>query len=85
MSEVESKHGADALEEWLSAKVAQTVGAPATEIDVEAAFSDLGLSSRDAILLTADIEDHLGTGELEPSLMWDFPTIRALAAHLATM
>jgi acyl carrier protein len=44
-------------------------------------FVNLGLSSRDAVLLSGDLEDWLGR-DLDPALLWDHPTIAGLAGSL---
>jgi acyl carrier protein len=80
-----TKHSVEMIESWLSAEIASSLEATPGKIDVEQPFTNLGLSSRQAILLTARLEDHLEIGELDPSLLWDFPTIRKLAVHLASL
>lgn len=46
-------------------------------------FQALGLSSRDAVTLSGDIEELTGQ-QIEPRLFWDYPTIDRLCAHLAS-
>jgi acyl carrier protein len=43
---------------------------------------NLGVSSRQAVMLSGDLEDWLGR-ELDPSLLWDRPNIAELSAWLA--
>ncbi|HEY9857226.1 MAG TPA: acyl carrier protein [Stenomitos sp.] len=69
-----------ALEDWLVERLTQDLNLE-QEIDVRRPFSYYGLDSVMAISLAADLEDMLGR-ELEPTLLWDFPTIEALAAFL---
>ena len=71
---------AAAIETWLVAALARELGTPA--VDATTAFPDLGLGSRQAVLLAGDLEDWLGR-EVDAALMWEHPNARALAAHLA--
>lgn len=71
-----------AMQNWLRHYVAQCVELDAQHVDVDAHFVDLGLSSRDAVAMTAELETL--TGQLiDPAVVFDFPTIRVLAAHLS--
>ncbi len=83
-SEESGVSGASAEEilNWLIRWVAKEVKVDPAQIDVDEPFVNFGLTSRQAVLLSGDLEDWLGV-ELEPSLVWDFPTINTLSAHLA--
>jgi acyl carrier protein len=70
------------IRDWLTRYVAALVELPAREIDVQAPHVDLGLSSQDLVILSGDLEDWLGC-EVSPTLAWEYPTIAALADHLA--
>jgi acyl carrier protein len=76
---------ADAIRAWLVTRVAKELGLPEARIKTDEEFANLGLGSRQAILITGELEDLLRREELDPSLLWDFPTIDKLAAHLATL
>ncbi len=72
---------ADELRPWLIERVAEyTERAPDT-IATSAPLSDFGLESVYALALCGDIEDHLGI-RLEPTLIWDYPTVDALVSYL---
>jgi polyketide synthase 13 len=72
-----------AMENWLRHYVAQCVHVDASHIDVQADFVDLGLSSRDVVAMTAELETL--TGQLiDPAVVFDFPTIHRLAQQLAS-
>jgi len=77
-----SKKSAQEVEGWLAALVGGLVGLPAEEIDRKARFDRYGLDSSAAISVTVELEDYLGR-ELEPTLLYDHPTIAELARHLA--
>ncbi|MFD7505023.1 acyl carrier protein [Streptomyces sp. NPDC059850] len=70
-----------ALREWLAAEVAVLLGIEPETVDRSARFGEYGLESISGLTLAAAIEDHLGI-ELDPTVVWDHPSIDALAAHL---
>lgn len=70
------------LEAWLIERIAAETGQPAHEIDINLPFARLGLDSTAAVALTGDLEDILGL-TLDPTLVFEFPTIARLAKHLA--
>ncbi|WP_439379281.1 SDR family NAD(P)-dependent oxidoreductase [Amycolatopsis lexingtonensis] len=54
------------------------------DVDADRPLQELGLSSRDATALAADLGRFVGR-PLAPTLVWQYPTIAALAAHLSTV
>jgi acyl carrier protein len=70
------------IQEWIVTWVARESRIDPDTIDVREQFVNLGLSSRQAVLLSGDLEDWLGR-KLSASLVWDHPTIEKLADHLA--
>ena len=69
------------IEDWIVAWVARETQFDRSAIDVSEPFVNLGLSSRQAVVLSADLEEWLGC-ILPASLVWDHPTIAKLAQHL---
>ena len=67
---------------WLVAEVAKLVGAPEERIRRDEPIVNYLTDSRDALSLAADLEDWLGV-QLSASIVWDHPTIAALADHVA--
>jgi acyl carrier protein len=65
---------------WLTGYLVKELGVE--HVPADADFADLGLGSRQAIVLAGDLEDWLGR-ELDAAIMWDHPTIAALSRHLA--
>ena len=53
-------------------------------IDPDLSFVDLGLDSTGVVVVAGELSDRTGT-ELAPELLFDFPTPRLLARHLAAM
>lgn len=70
-----------AFQAWLAARVAEYVRQPTEAIQLDVPLSQYGLDSVYALTLTGDIEDHLGIS-LDPTLMWDHPTLRKLSEAL---
>jgi acyl carrier protein len=71
----------DALERWLAQLVALAVDLDPGKIDVEARLDRYGIDSAAAIGLTDELEQRLGV-PLEPTLLYDYPTIRSLSGFL---
>ena len=71
------------IQAWLVSYLAELLEIESDEIDVTIPFDRYGLDSSAAIALTGDLEDWLLT-ELDPTLMYDYPTIEALANQVAS-
>lgn len=72
------------LTQWMVAWIADRLSVELAVIDPEQTFVDYGLDSVMAVELADDLGQHLGLAEpLEATLAWNFPTITALAKHLA--
>ena len=72
------------IQEWLVSYLAQLLEIEPEEIDVTIPFDRYGLESAAAAGLTGDLEDWLGC-ELDPTLLYDYPTIAAIAEYLANV
>jgi amino acid adenylation domain-containing protein/non-ribosomal peptide synthase protein (TIGR01720 family) len=71
-----------ALHQWLVNALAAVSGAPAPSIDPAQPFTHYGIDSSTAVRLAGDLENELGR-KLPATLLWDHPTINALARYLA--
>jgi acyl transferase domain-containing protein/NAD(P)-dependent dehydrogenase (short-subunit alcohol dehydrogenase family)/acyl carrier protein len=71
----------EALEAWLKAQIAQATGLTAAQIDSTRPFREFGLESVDAVGISGDLEASLSR-PLEPTLLYEHPTIEALVDHL---
>ena len=69
------------LTDWVTARLAKDGASGA--VDVDRPLTELGLASRDAVALAAELSAHVGR-PVEPTILWRVPTIRALAAELTT-
>lgn len=70
------------IEDWLVTEIASRQGLDASQIDASGSFADLGLDSAAGIALAGDLATMLGV-PLPETVAWDYPTIEALADHLA--
>ncbi|UNS95068.1 acyl carrier protein [Streptomyces tubbatahanensis] len=82
MSEDRAAHSLEELSDWLAGEVAALLGCPPETVDRAASMGEYGLDSIAGLTLATAIEDRLGT-EVDPVVVWDHPSIDALAAHLA--
>jgi acyl carrier protein len=78
----ENGPGAEDIERWLAELVGSVLDVPARHIDVQMRFDRYGIDSAVGVSLISELEKYLDR-ELDPMLIYDFPTIRALARHLA--
>ena len=69
------------IQTWLVSHIAELLEIEPDEVDVTIPFDRYGLDSSAAVGIIGDLEDWLGS-ELEPTLMYDYPTIEALAQHV---
>jgi acyl carrier protein len=69
------------VKQWLKALLGDLLGVSADKIDVHAPFDRYGLDSSTAISVTVELEEFLGC-DLEPTLLYKYPTIAELAQHL---
>jgi acyl carrier protein len=67
---------------WLVAYLADLLEMDPDDLDVNAPVAGYGVDSSGAVGLAGDLSQFLGR-ELEAELVYKFPTIQTLAAHLA--
>jgi amino acid adenylation domain-containing protein len=72
----------DDIVAWLSSRVAGQLGIRSEEVDTRQPFASFGIGSLQAIRVAADLEEWLGR-KLNPTLVYDYPTIDSLAQFLA--
>lgn len=78
------KHARTAIEiqDWAALKLSEALGVTPAEIDVHESLDNYGMGSIQAVSFAGDLEEWLGR-DLPATLLWDYPTLAALAAHLA--
>ena len=69
------------IHNWLIAYLAELLQIEAREIDIKIPFDSYGLDSATAIGLTGDLETWLAI-ELDPTLIYDYPSVETLSLHL---
>ncbi len=84
MTTLPNHQDAGQLRPWLLLRVAEFTDRDPATIDVATPLADLGLDSVYALALCGEIEDHLGL-RLEPTIVWDHPSIDALTAYLTAL
>ena len=68
----------DGLRRWLVDYLVTNLGCSPEQIDRGASMHDLGLASRDAVVLTGELSEFLGR-VVSPVEFWLYPTVNALA------
>ena len=71
-----------AIRAQVVARLCETLGCAPEVIDPQAPFASYGLGSRDAVVLSGDLEEWLGQ-PLSPTVFYEHPTVEALVAHLS--
>lgn len=74
---------AEALTEWFTRKVGGYLNVASATIDVDTPLADFGLDSALTMSLCADLRCEYGF-DVDTTLVWDYPTISAIAEHLAS-
>ena len=67
---------------WLMQKVADKLSVPVHTVRASDPFSQFGIDSKDAVALSGELQEWLGR-PLAATLLYDYPTIEALACHLS--
>ena len=69
------------LVDWLTNRVAAYLATNPAAIATDVSFGDYGLDSVFALDLCTDLEHEFGI-LAQPTIVWDYPTINAIAGHL---
>jgi acyl carrier protein len=67
---------------WLTGRVAEMLNVAPDTVSPHAVFSELGLSSLQAVELAAELEDMSGR-EVPATMVYEYPTIEDVAAYVA--
>lgn len=70
------------IQSWMVSYLAELLGIEPDDVNVTIPFDRYGLDSSVAVGLTGDLEEWLDR-KLDPTLLYDYPTIEALSQHLA--
>lgn len=71
----------EAIQDWLVSQLSDLLVLEPGDIDVREPLDTYGLASREAVMLSGDLEEWLGR-RLSPTLVYEYPSIAALAQHL---
>lgn len=72
----------EAIAHWLSENVARLAELPLADIDAATPVADFGIESLHLLGLAGDLAAWLHR-DISPTLLWEFPTIAELSAHLS--
>lgn len=70
------------IQAWIISYLAELLEIESDEVDVKIPFERYSLDSSAAVGMTGDLQGWLGH-EFDPTLVFDYPTIEALARHLS--
>ncbi|KAF3996556.1 type I polyketide synthase [Glaciimonas immobilis] len=68
---------------WLVLWIAKTSGLDISAIQGNIPLSDYGLDSITVVMLSGEMAKQFGLSDLSPSTAYDYPTVKALAEHIA--
>jgi acyl carrier protein len=71
-----------AIQTWIVEYLAQLLEVDPADVDVTIPFDRYGLDSAAAVGMTGELADWLDH-EMDPTLLYDYPTIESLVQHLA--
>jgi acyl carrier protein len=69
------------IRDWCLAYIRRTVDQPAIPVGPDIGFPEMGLDSATSAYFIVELEEWVGV-ELEPELVFDYPTIADLARHI---
>ncbi len=75
---------AQEIQSWLTDYIANLMRVSPDEIQPDNEFTSFGIDSATAVGLSIDLGDWLGI-KLDPTLVYDHPTIEAVSEHIAAM
>ena len=70
------------IQTWIVSYLSNLLEISVDEIEIDVPFDSYGLDSSAAIGLTGDLEDWLGK-EVNPTVLYDYPTVNALSGYLS--
>ncbi|MEH2154845.1 acyl carrier protein [Nostoc sp.] len=70
------------IQAWTISYLGELLEVDPEEVDITIPFDRYGLDSSAAIGLTGDLGDWLGY-DVDPTLLYDYPTIEGLVKHLS--
>ncbi|HXL36644.1 MAG TPA: type I polyketide synthase, partial [Ktedonobacteraceae bacterium] len=77
----EQEYTVEAIQAWLTVKLAEYLQVEVSDVDIREPFANYGLESVDAVGLSGELEEWVGR-ELTPTLLYDYPSIESLSKYL---
>lgn len=71
------------IQNWLISYVAQLLEIESDEIDIAVSFNRYGMDSSMTLDMISDLEEWMEC-ELEPTLVYNYPTIESLAERVSS-
>ncbi|MGE8390933.1 acyl carrier protein [Pseudomonas sp. BIGb0427] len=71
------------IAQWLREHLASLLKLDLAQVDSALAFDEYGVASRDAVGMIGELGEWLER-ELDPALVYDYPSIDELSNHLST-
>jgi len=71
----------DEVRGWLVSRIAKRLTMEPEEIPTDQPVTRLGIDSTEAVVISGELQEWLGR-RVPPTVVWDHPTIDALARHL---
>lgn len=84
MDHVGDRRDEQAFGAWLKERLSEQLARPGGEIAAGVPFYEYGMDSVACLGLCGEIEETFGL-RLEPTVVWDHPTLDGLARHLAAV
>lgn len=72
------------IQTWIISYLAELLEVEPELVDPTIPFDRYGLDSSAAYALTGDLEEWLGS-EIDPTAIYDYPTVEALSEYLSSM
>ncbi|MEM6599612.1 MAG: acyl carrier protein [Cyanobacteria bacterium P01_C01_bin.69] len=79
---VTTLHSSQDIQSWMVNYLSDWLELDPEDVETDVPFDSYGLDSSAAIGMTGDLEEWLGK-EVDPTFIYDYPTVAALAQHLA--
>lgn len=78
------KRTSQGLQQWIAHQLSRKLGIKHVEVDFDKPFADYGIDSIAAVALVQELNEWLdGVVEIDPTTLWDFPTIESLVSYLS--
>lgn len=75
---------ADDILDWICEYLSEGLEIPLDEVDINKTFLDYGFESSAAVSMVSGLEEWLGL-EIEPTILFDYPTPETLSQFIATL